>query len=53
MSSTIQQVYDFGEATLTIAWEADRPATADELALIARVAGIIEGRAAKAARREG
>jgi hypothetical protein len=48
MPSTVRQEYDFPDgAKLTLTFEADRPATADELALIARIAGILEAKGGK------
>jgi hypothetical protein len=45
MASTVHQEYELPDgAKLTLHWEADRPATEDELALLARIARMIEGR---------
>jgi hypothetical protein len=52
MPSTVHQEYDLADgAKLTVTWEAERPATGDELALLARIAGIVQGRAGAKARR--
>lgn len=46
MPSLVRQEYDLPDgAKLTLSIEADRPVTADELALLARIAGMIEGKA--------
>jgi hypothetical protein len=53
MPSTLHQEYDLPDgAKLTITWAADRPATEDELALLGRIARMIEGRSERAGRRE-
>jgi hypothetical protein len=51
MPSTVNQEYDLPDgAKLTLTWEADRPATEDELSLLARIARMIEGRPERARR---
>jgi hypothetical protein len=51
MPSTLHQEYDLPDgAKLTLTWEADRPATEDELSLLARIARMIEGRPERARR---
>lgn len=43
MPSTVRQSYDLPDgATLTVTWESDRPATASELELLARLAQTVE-----------
>jgi hypothetical protein len=43
MASTVHQSYDLpAGATLTVEWSADRPATAAELDLLARIATTVE-----------
>lgn len=45
MASTVHQEYELADgAKLTITWEAERPATEDELSLLARIARMVEGR---------
>lgn len=53
MASTVHQEYELPDgAKLTVTWEADRPATEDELSLLARIARMVEGRSDRAGRRE-
>ena len=52
MASTVHQEYDLPDgAKLTVTWEADRPATEDELSLLARIARMVEGRGERGAGR--
>jgi hypothetical protein len=45
MASSVHQEYELPDgAKLTVTWEADRPATEDELSLLARIARMVEGR---------
>jgi hypothetical protein len=52
MASTVHQEYEFADgAKLIVSWEADRPATEDELSLLARIARMVEGRGERGAGR--